>query len=136
MTHSFKIPAACPNCRNSLMAPERQINGLDAIRISAKLHDTVGDLFLSQVYGSYQKQLDTVVDIEGSVIEGSCPHCHTPFPFHQTCECNATIFSLALQDGGLINLCSRNGCKRHSLEFETADDAFEFFRRQDNSGLY
>lgn len=136
MTHQLRLQLSCPNCRKSLMSPERQIDGLDAVRITAKVLDTAGDIFLSQVYGSYRKEFGNAKDVEGSVIEGVCPHCRTPFPIHQMCECGAPLFTLSLHGGGLINICSRNGCQRHSLEFENADDAFELFRRQNGTGLF
>jgi len=118
------------------MTPERRIDGLDAVRITAKVLDTTGSIFLSQVYGSYNKEFVDAKNVEGSVIEGLCPHCSAPFPIHQMCECGAPLFSLSLLGGGVINICSRNGCERHSLEFENADDAFELFRRQDETGLF
>jgi len=136
MAHVLKLQLSCPNCRKSLMTPERRIDDLDAIRITAKVMNTTGEIFLSQVYGSYSKQFAGVRDVEGSVIEGLCPHCSRPFPIHQMCECGAPLFSLSLQGGGVINICSRNGCERHSLEFENADDAFDLFRRQNGAGLF
>ena len=136
MTHQLKLQLSCPNCRKSLMTPERRIDGLDAVRITAKVLDTTGDIFLSQVYGSYSKQFGDAKNVEGSVIEGLCPHCAAPFPIHQMCQCGAPLFSLSLQGGGLINICSRNGCERHSLEFENADDAFDLFRRLNGAGLF
>lgn len=136
MTHELKLHLSCPNCKNSLMTPERRIDGHDAVRITAKVFDSTGDIFLSQVYGSYNKEFGEAKNVDGSVIEGLCPHCSKPFPIHQMCECGAPLFSLSLQGGGLINICSRNGCERHSLEFENADDAFELFRRQDGTGLF
>ena len=136
MTYKLKLQLSCPNCKHSLMTPERRIDGLNAVRIKAKVMDSVGDIFLSQVYGSYQKEFSGTKDVKGSVIEGLCPHCHAPFPVHQMCECDAPLFSLSLHGGGFINICSRNGCERHSLEFENADDAFELFRRQNDSGLF
>lgn len=136
MAHILKILVMCPNCKKSLMAPERQIDGLDAIRISARVLKSEGDIYLSQVYGSYRKEFNGVINVEGTIVEGACPHCHTPFPIQQECECGASIFGLALQGGGIINVCSRNGCKQHSLEFENADDAFDLFRRQNVSGFF
>jgi hypothetical protein len=118
------------------MTPERRIDGLEAIRIKAKALDSTGDIFLSQVYGSYKKEFRDAKNVKGSIIEGLCPHCDTPFPIHQMCECDAPLFCLSLHGGGLINICSRNGCRRHSLEFENADDAFELFRRQNGAGLF
>ncbi len=136
MTDKLTLQLACPNCRKSLMTPERKIDGLDAVRISARVLDTTGDIFLSQIYGSYRKEFSGVKNVEGSVIEGRCPNCATPFPVHRMCECGAPLFSMSLQQGGIINICSRNGCPRHSLEFENANDAFDLFRRQNEPGLF
>jgi len=136
MTNVLKLHISCPNCNHSLMTPERQLDGMDAVRISAKVLDTRGDIYLSQVYGSYRKAFDKAKDEAGSVIEASCPHCCKPFPIRQMCKCGAPLFNLSLLGGGVINICARNGCERHSLEFENADDAFELFRRQDDSGLF
>jgi len=71
--------------------------------------------------------LSGVRDLEGSVAEFSCPHCHHPFPVVQVCECKAPVIALHLHIGGVVKFCTRNGCTKHWLEFQDADDLFTLF---------
>lgn len=112
-----------------------QLDAEDSIQLQAKVLDKLGHIYLSQLYGSYEKSFDTVEDIEGSVAEFSCPHCHHAFPVFGACKCKAPIIGFALEIGGTIKICTRNGCKQHSLEFENVDDAFFLFRSQDDTHL-
>jgi len=45
------------------------------------------------------------------------------------------VIGLYLKVGGIIKVCTRNGCSHHSLEFEDSQDALNLFRSQDPSGL-
>ena len=137
MAHGIHIAVRCPHCGVSLMTAERKIDHLDAIKFFVKIADRIGHLYLSQVYGSYAKIFEGVDDQGDAVVECSCPHCFQPFPVHQTCAaCQAPVIGLSLASGGIIKVCSRNGCRHHSLEFEDSRDALELFRNQDASGLF
>jgi hypothetical protein len=118
------------------MTPKPQIDNLDSIQFLVKIGNRVGSLYLSQVYGSYEKIFENVDDLPDAIVECSCPHCYRPFPVHHTCGCNAPIIGLDLKVGGIIKVCSRNGCKHHSLEFEDSQDALNLFRSQEPSGLF
>lgn len=131
----IKILVNCPLCHESLMQTEPEINRLPSIHFLAKIHDKLGHLYLSQVYGSYHKIFDAIEDIPDSIVECSCPHCYQPFPIKGECECKAPIILLGLHVGGSIKVCSRNGCKHHSLEFEDVDSAYTLFKSQDQTGL-
>lgn len=135
MTHQINIPVKCPECHKSLMNKNVLIDDLPAIELEAKLGEKVGKVFLSQIYGSYEKKFENVEDMVGSVAVFSCPHCHQPFPVIQLCECRAPMVGMQLEVGGMIKICSRNGCKRHSLEFEDVNDAFMLLMRGDHTGL-
>jgi len=117
------------------MDPDVSTDDLPSIALEAKIGGHVGRLYLSQVYGSYNKRFSEVEDIDDSIAEFSCPHCHRPFPVHQICDCGAPMIGLNLQTGGVIKICTRNGCKNHSLEFTDANDAYRLFQSQDRSGL-
>lgn len=137
MAHGIHIHVQCPHCGVSLMTPKPQIDHLDSIQFLVKIGSRIGNLYLSQVYGSYEKLFENVDNVPDAVVECSCPHCFRPFPVHQTCgSCNAPIIGLDLKVGGIIKVCSRNGCRHHSLEFEDSKDALELFRSQDPSGLF
>jgi len=135
MSHRIQIPVKCPECGKSLMTEKIIIDGLPAIELEAKSGEKLGKIYLSQEYGSYEKVFENVDDVVGSVAIFSCPHCHQPFPVMQICDCKAPMIGLQLQVGGMIKICSRNGCKRHALEFEDVNDAFMLFMRQDKTGL-
>jgi len=131
----IKILVKCPICGESIMQDEPEIDQLPNIHFLAKIQDKLGHLYLSQIYGSYNKIFDGVDNVHDSIVECSCPRCFEPFPIRGECECKAPIVLLGLQVGGSIKVCSRNGCKHHSLEFEDANSAFTLFKSQDRTGL-
>ena len=135
MGNQLKILVKCPNCGDSLINPNVQLDKLDAIHFQAKIGGAIGNLYLSQIYGSYLKRFEKLENIDQAIVECSCPHCHAPFPILGICECKAPIIGLGLKVGGIIKVCTRNGCKQHSLEFENADDAFYLFRCQSETDL-
>ena len=135
MGASVKIQVKCPACDESLMNSSVRIDDLPSIGLEAKVGEKKGHIYLSQVYGSYKKALENVDDIERSVAELFCPHCHRGLPQEATCTCTAPIVSLTLQIGGMVKFCSRNGCQKHSLEFEDVDTAYRLFKSQDDSYL-
>jgi len=117
------------------MKPEVLIDDLPSIDIEAKVGKKIGHIYLSQIYGSFNKKFDNVDDVEGTIVGLFCPHCDHPFPVQQICDCKAPMIGFQLQSGGIIKVCSRNGCKNHSLEFANVNDAFILFQSQDESGL-
>lgn len=135
MSNRIQIPVKCVNCGESLMNPKVLIDDLPAIELEAKLGEKVGEIFLSQEYGSYNKEFRNLNDSVGSIATLSCPKCHQPFPVVQICDCKAPMVGLQLEVGGIIKICTRNGCKKHALEFEDVNDAFTLFMRQDLTGL-
>ena len=136
MAHGIHIHVQCPHCGKSLMTPEPKIDQLNTIHFLVKIGNRIGNLYLSQVYGSYEKIFEGVEDLPDAVVECSCPLCYRPFPVHHTCgSCSAAVIGLDLKVGGIIKVCTRNGCAHHSLEFEDSQDALNLFRSQDPSGL-
>lgn len=133
MNSLIKVEVNCPSCRKSLMNPAIKVDDLPSIQISAKISGKSGLVYLSQIYGSYQKKFVGVEDISDTVVDCFCPHCHTPFPIHKVCSCNAPVATVNLVIGGRIHFCTRNGCKHHSMEFENIDDAYLMFQQQNPS---
>ena len=93
------------------------------------------DYYWFKGFGSYTKKFEKVEDVVGSIAILSCPVCHQPLPVLQNCECRAPLVGMQLEVGGTIKICSRNGCKRHSLEFEDVNDAFMLLMKSDQTGL-
>jgi len=136
MSQEIRVQVNCPNCYGSLIEPGVQVDALDSIFFLAKVGNSRGHLYLSQIYGSHNKIFQQVEDIAWSIVEYFCPRCSTPFPVVGTCKCMASIIALYLEDGGCVEVCTRNGCKKNSLEFKNIDDAFRVFQNQDEVGLF
>ena len=129
----IKVEVNCPSCQKSLSNSKVKIDDLPSIEISAKISGKSGKVYLSQIYGSYQKKFVGVEDIPDSLVECFCPQCHKPFPNHKICSCHAPVVTLNLEIGGSIHFCTRNGCKNHSVEFQNIDDAYSLFQQQNPS---
>jgi hypothetical protein len=136
MGNQLKVCVRCPNCGNELMCRDILVDKLDSIHFAARIAESRGDLYLSQIYGSYNKIFRGIEDIPDAVVECFCPECQEPFPTYGLCDCKAPMIGLNLKQGGMIKVCTRNGCKKHSLEFENSDDAFAIFQSQDEVGLF
>ncbi|MCU0610752.1 MAG: hypothetical protein MUE60_03060 [Candidatus Eisenbacteria bacterium] len=135
MSMHLKLAVKCPACGKSLMHPDVLIDDLPSIHLAVRTAGETGDVYLSQVYGSYAKRFENVADVPGSVTPFCCPHCDASFEAHHPCECGAAMIWVQLTMGGSINFCTRNGCTRHSLEFDDPDEAFILFQSQDETGL-
>ena len=135
MSNRIHIPVKCPICQVTLMNDKILIDDIPSIELEAKIGQKVGQIYLSQIYGSFEKQFINVDNVIGAIAIFSCPHCHQPLPVIQNCDCRAPMNGMLLEVGGMIKICSRNGCKRHSLEFEDVNDAFMLFMRKDQTGL-
>ena len=135
MSQQILISVKCPNCQQSLMNDSELLDNLPVIELEAKINEKVGKILLGQEYGSYNKKFVGVDDVMGSIAVFSCVHCHQPFPVIQNCDCGASLIGIQLEVGGMIKICSRNGCKMHSLEFQDVNDAFMLLMKNDQTGL-
>jgi hypothetical protein len=135
MSQQILISVKCPHCHQSLMSKSDLLDNLPVIELEAKISEKVGKILLSQEYGSYNKKFVGVDDVMGSIAVFSCVHCHQPFPVIQNCDCQAPLVGMQLEVGGMIKICTRNGCKMHSLEFQDVNDAFMLLMKNDQTGL-
>lgn len=127
---TLNLQVKCPRCFASLMCKDIQVDGRPSIDVRAKVGVLEGHIYLSQVYGSYEKVFGGVPDVRGSIETFSCPHCDAPLPVQQTCPCGAPMVGIDLVIGGIIRFCTRNGCEEHHLEFDNPDDAFVLYESQ------
>jgi len=133
MTNQIKVAVNCPSCGKSLMNSEIQIDNLPSIGIDAKVGGKTGKIYLSQIYGSYNKQFEGVEDIPETIVDFICPECREPLPIQKVCNCNAPVAALNLEIGGMVNFCTRNGCSHHSVEFNDLNDALLLCQSQDET---
>ncbi len=112
----FPVSVSCSRCNHSLMEPGHLIDGAPSVRVTMSFQRKHGWLRLSSLYGSYALESeypippDTVVDI-------FCPHCHGELKAASDCpDCGAPMVSMIVSGGGIVQVCSRRGCKMHRLD--------------------
>ncbi len=104
------LEAICPNCSAPLT--EGQKVHLDAY---VRESNQDGTVFLSAIFGDYTVETDLAVP-DGAVAEFRCPSCDQSLMLQMPCRlCGAPMASLNLRPGGVLEFCSRRGCKGHAL---------------------
>lgn len=112
----FHIHALCPNCNRSLMTPEHKLDDHPMIHVTASFNNMHGWVRLSsqwgdpRVFSEYEIPKDTLVNF-------FCPRCHSELRATTPCpRCDAPTIPMLNKRGGIITLCSRQGCKEHMLD--------------------
>ena len=112
----FPINVNCPHCNHSLEDETFTIDGYPSIRVNISFDHKQGWLRLSCLYGSYNfvSEFDAS---RGSVVSFLCPHCGVEFPSTSDCPmCIAPMVPMLVDGGGIVQICSRRGCKNHLLD--------------------
>ena len=114
----FPVEVNCPRCNHSLMDNDYQIDGYPSIRVTAAFNNTHGGLRLSSLYGSYNVESEHEIPM-GAVVNFFCPYCHAELIGSGNCpECGTKMVPMIVQNGGMIQVCSRRGCKGHHLDLD------------------
>jgi NADH-quinone oxidoreductase subunit E len=112
----FPIDVNCPHCNRSLMDETFAIDGYPSIRVTISSEHKQGWLRLSCLYGSYNfvSEFDIAA---GEVVNFLCPHRDVEFPSTSDCwVCGAAMVPMLVDGGGIVQICSRRGCKNHMLD--------------------
>ena len=112
----FPVDVSCPHCNHSLMDETFAIDGYPSIKVTISFDHEDGWLRLSCLYGSYNvsTELDIPVD---AVVKFYCPHCRVELPSTSDCSvCSAPMVPMLIRGGGIVQICSRSGCKNHMLD--------------------
>jgi NADH-quinone oxidoreductase subunit E len=116
----FPVEVSCARCNHTLMDPDHTVDGFPGIRVTISFGDRHGWLLLSCLYGSYdiaseyEAPADTVVDF-------FCPHCHAELKGAGDCvDCGAPMVPMIVRGGGIVQICSRRGCRGHMLDLNGA----------------
>lgn len=113
---AFPLDVSCSHCNRSLMDPEHPLDGYPSIRVTAACGGQHGWLRLSSVYGSYNVESEHAFPM-GAVVDFFCPHCHAELPGGGVCvECGAPVVPLMVRGGGMVQICTRQGCRHHMLD--------------------
>lgn len=135
MTHQIKIQVKCGHCNHDFMDTSKLLDDVPSIKIKARHGNQTGFIYLSSIYGSYVKEFENIEDEDQAIYEFFCPYCNRELDVVGLCECKAPMLALKMKQGGRIKICSRNGCKHHSMEFEDLNDAFQVLVNNDPTGL-
>lgn len=112
----FPVNVSCPHCNRSLKDETFAIDGHPSIRVNISSDHKQGWLRLSCLYGSYNFASEFDVST-GSVVTFLCPHCGVEFPSTLDCPvCAAPMVPMLIDGGGIVQICSRCGCKNHMLD--------------------
>jgi (2Fe-2S) ferredoxin/predicted RNA-binding Zn-ribbon protein involved in translation (DUF1610 family) len=112
----FPIEVSCSRCNRSLMNPDHLIDGSPSIRVTISFNQKHGWLALSCLYGSYHVSSEYEIP-EDKVVNFFCPHCHAELIGASKCsECGAPMVPMIVRGGGVVQICSRHGCRGHMLD--------------------
>jgi NADH-quinone oxidoreductase subunit E len=112
----FPVNVNCPHCNHSLKDETFSIDGQPSIRVIISSNHKQGWLRLSCLYGSYNFACEFDVPMD-SVVSFICPYCNVEF--HSTLDCSicaAPMVPMLVDGGGIVQICSRRGCKNHLLD--------------------
>jgi NADH-quinone oxidoreductase subunit E len=112
----FPVRVSCPRCNHSLMDPDNKIDGHPSVRMTITFGGKHGWVRLSSLYGSYAVKSKYPIPMD-SVVNLFCPHCHAELVGASRCPaCNASMVPMLVDGGGMVQICTRRGCKEHRLD--------------------
>lgn len=114
----FPVEVSCSRCNHSLMDSGHLIDGYPSIRITVAFGNVHGWLALSSLYGSYNVSSEYEIPPD-TIVNFFCPHCHSELLGASNCgECGAPMVPMIVRGGGVVQICSRRGCKGHMLDLD------------------
>ena len=113
----FPVEVSCPRCNHSLMDKNKYIDGYPSIRVTVSFNLKHGWLRLSCLYGSFSVDHEYEIPVD-EIVNFFCPHCHAELRSSSSCtECGAPMVPMLVRGGGgMVQICSRRGCKGHMLD--------------------
>jgi len=112
----FPVEVSCVRCNHSLMDPDYLVDGLPSIKVIVSFANKHGWLLLSSLYGSYKVSAEFDIPAD-SILNFFCPHCSAELNSATDCtECGAPMVAMIVKGGGMVQICSRQGCKSHMLD--------------------
>lgn len=112
----FPVEVSCSRCNHSLMDPEHPVDGHPSIRVTVAYDGVHDHIHLSSLYGSYNVESEHEIPRD-SVADFFCPHCHAHLMGSSNCpECRTPMVPMIVRGGGIVQICSRRGCRGHILD--------------------
>ncbi|UCD93817.1 MAG: NAD(P)H-dependent oxidoreductase subunit E, partial [Candidatus Zixiibacteriota bacterium] len=114
----FALEVNCPHCNHSLTDTTHLVDEQPSIRLTASFADKHGWIRLSRLYGSYNVKAKYDIP-DDTIVHFFCPHCHAELAGAYSCvECGAPMVPMIVRSGGMVQICSRRGCKNHMLDLD------------------
>ncbi|MFC2084126.1 NAD(P)H-dependent oxidoreductase subunit E [Bacteroidota bacterium] len=114
----FPVEVSCSRCNHSLMNQQHLMDGYPSIRITVSFMNMHGWLAISSLYGSYNVETEYEIPLD-TILHIFCPHCHSELIGGTLCsECEAPMVPMIVRGGGVVQICSRRGCKGHILDLD------------------
>ncbi len=112
----FRVRVRCPRCNHSLIDPDYLLDGYPAVRVTASFRRKHGWLVLSSLFGSYTLESQHKIPMD-AIVNVFCPYCSAQLMGASNCaECGAPMIPFVVEGGGMVQVCSRRGCKEHMLD--------------------
>jgi len=112
----FPVEVSCARCNHSLMDPEHLVDGHPSIRVTVSFGHEHEYMWMSCLYGSFTVDCDRQIPAD-TLVDFFCPHCHAHLVGWSNCpECEAPMVPMIVRGGGIVQICSRRGCKGHILD--------------------
>jgi NADH:ubiquinone oxidoreductase subunit E len=114
----FPVDVSCPRCNHSLMDPTHLLDGHPSIRVTTSFERKHGWVRLSRLYGSYTVEAEPPIPLN-TLVHFFCSHCHAELVSAANCaECSAPMVPMIVRQGGIVQICSRRGCRGHLLDLD------------------
>ena len=114
----YLYDVSCSRCNHSLMDHDHRIDGAPSIRITASAEREHGWIRVSALYGSFTVESEFGIRTD-TIVDFFCPHCHAELKSPSRCPlCRAPMVTMIVRSGGILQICSRRGCKGHMLDLE------------------
>lgn len=112
----FAVDVSCPRCNHGLADVSHTLDDYASVRLTASFGRKHGWIRMSGLYGSYNLECEYEIPID-TIINFFCPHCHAELVSASNCvACGAPMVPMVVRKGGMIQICSRRGCKNHMLD--------------------
>jgi (2Fe-2S) ferredoxin len=112
----FPLEVSCARCNHSLMDSNHILDGKPVIKVTVSFGNKHGWFILSSLYGSDKVHSQHEIPMD-TVVHTFCPHCHAELIGGGACiECGAPMIPMIVRGGGIVQICSRRGCKGHILD--------------------
>ncbi len=112
----FPVEVSCPRCNRSLMDKSHYIDGYPSIQVTMSFGFQHGWVRLSCLYGSFAVDHEHEIPM-GELVNFYCPHCHAELIGASGCmKCGSPMVPMHIRGGGMLQICSRRGCKGHLLD--------------------